>query len=71
MLNANDLKQLADKGISEQQIEEQLACFVKGFPYLEIAASASVEKGIRLYRRKTRQPIWVHGILTWLKINGS
>lgn len=46
MLNANDLKQLADKGISEQQIEEQLACFVKGFPYLEIAASASVEKGV-------------------------
>ena len=43
MLNANDLKQLADKGISEQQIEEQLACFVKGFPYLEIVASASVE----------------------------
>ena len=32
MLNANDLKQLADKGISEQQIEEQLAGFVKGFP---------------------------------------
>ena len=48
MLNANDLKQLADKGISEQQIEEQLACFAKGFPYLEIAASASVEKGIRV-----------------------
>lgn len=46
MLNANDLKQLADKGISEQQIEEQLACFVKGFPYLGISASASVEKGI-------------------------
>lgn len=46
MLNANDLKQLADKGISEQQIEEQLACFAKGFPYLEIAASASVEKGV-------------------------
>ncbi|MCS2891805.1 DUF4301 family protein [Parabacteroides faecis] len=48
MLNANDLKQLADKGISEQQIEEQLACFAKGFPYLEIAASASVEKGVRV-----------------------
>lgn len=46
MLNANDLKQLADKGISEQQIEEQLACFVKGFPYLGLSASASVEKGI-------------------------
>lgn len=46
MLNANDLQLLADKGISEKQIEEQLACFVKGFPFLEIAASASVDKGI-------------------------
>ena len=39
MLNANDLEQLKAKGISEKQIEEQLACFVKGFPFLEIAAS--------------------------------
>lgn len=46
MLNAKDLEQLASKGISEKQIEEQLACFVKGFPFLEIAASASVEKGV-------------------------
>lgn len=46
MLNAKDLEQLAAKGISEKQIEEQLACFVKGFPFLEIAASASIEKGI-------------------------
>ena len=29
MLNANDLEQLKAKGISEKQIEEQLACFVK------------------------------------------
>lgn len=46
MLNAKDLEQLTAKGISEKQIEEQLSCFVKGFPFLEIAASASVEKGI-------------------------
>lgn len=46
MLNATDLELLAKKGISEKQIEEQLTCFVKGFPFLEIAASASVEKGI-------------------------
>ncbi len=46
MLNANDLELLAAKGISEKQIEEQLACFVKGFPFLEITASASVERGI-------------------------
>lgn len=46
MLNAKDLELLKSKGISEQQIEEQLACFVKGFPFLELEASASVEKGI-------------------------
>ena len=39
MLNAKDLELLAAKGISEKQIEEQLACFVKGFPFLEITAS--------------------------------
>ena len=53
MLNANDLEQLKAKGISEKQIEEQLACFVKGFPFLEIAASASVEKGIMVISRGT------------------
>ncbi|RHJ80646.1 DUF4301 family protein [Parabacteroides sp. AM08-6] len=46
MLNAKDLELLTKKGISEEQINEQLACFVKGFPFLEIAASASVERGI-------------------------
>ena len=48
MLNAKDLELLAKKGISEQQINEQLACFVKGFPFLDITASASVEKGIQV-----------------------
>lgn len=48
MLSENDLKQLATKGISEQQIQEQLACFEKGFPFLEITASASVEKGLKV-----------------------
>lgn len=46
MLAQNDLELLSAKGISEQQIEEQLECFKKGFPYLEIVASASVDKGI-------------------------
>ena len=54
MLNANDLEQLNAKGISEKQIEEQLACFVKGFPYLEIAASASVEKGIMVIDKEAQ-----------------
>ena len=48
MFSVNDLKQLSGKGISRQQIEEQLSCFATGFPFLEIEASASVEKGIRV-----------------------
>lgn len=52
MLNANDLEQLKAKGISETQIEEQLASFVKGFPFLEIAASASMEQGIMVVSKE-------------------
>ena len=46
MLTESDFRQLNAKGISVEQIEEQLACFKKGFPYLPVQASASVEKGI-------------------------
>ncbi|MDH6356911.1 DUF4301 family protein [Parabacteroides sp. PF5-9] len=46
MLTVNDSKQLADKGISTEQIERQLASFRVGFPYLDVIASASTEKGI-------------------------
>ena len=52
MLNAKDFELLAAKGINEKQIEEQLACFKKGFPFLEIAASASVEKGIMVIKQE-------------------
>lgn len=45
MLTLEDKELLAKKGISEQQIEEQLACFEHGFPYLRLAAAASVENG--------------------------
>ena len=64
MLNANDLEQLKAKGISESKLEEQLQSFVKGFPFLEIKASASVEKGIMVIPQecgeitiKTRPPL--------------
>ena len=68
MLNAKDLELLAAKGISEKQIEEQLACFVKGFPFLEITASASVERGIRVIPQEQQAAIWMPGILTWQRI---
>lgn len=45
MLTQEDKELLLKKGISEAQIAEQLACFEKGFPYLELSAAASVENG--------------------------
>lgn len=45
MLTHEDKKLLAKKGISEEKIAEQLACFEKGFPYLKLSAAASVENG--------------------------
>lgn len=46
MITPQDKELLKSKGISEEQIAEQLACFKKGFPYLKLSAAASVEKGI-------------------------
>ena len=46
MLTQQDKEQLALKGISEQQIEEQLGCFKKGFPFLKLDAAASVKDGV-------------------------
>ncbi len=46
MITEKDKELLAHKGISEEKMEQQLNCFVKGFPYLQLAAAASVEKGI-------------------------
>ncbi len=47
MLTPEDLELLQSKDISLKQIEEQLACFSTGFPFLDITASASVTKGIK------------------------
>lgn len=46
MITPQDKDLLVKKGISEEQIAEQLACFEKGFPYLKLYAAASVEQGI-------------------------
>lgn len=46
MLTPEDKDLLVKKGISEEQIAEQLACFEKGFPFLKLDAAASIEKGI-------------------------
>lgn len=46
MITSQDKELLVKKGISEEQIAEQLACFEKGFPFLNLYAAASVENGI-------------------------
>ena len=46
MLSQQDLQQIAQKGISEQQIETQLGQFKTGFPFLKLKAAASIEDGI-------------------------
>ncbi len=45
MLTQEDRDLLSRKGISEERIREQLACFEKGFPFLRLFAAASVANG--------------------------
>ena len=46
MLTEQDLKQIAEKGISEEKLNAQLEEFKTGFPFLKLEAAASVERGI-------------------------
>lgn len=46
MLEEKDLRQLADKGISQQQIETQIKQFETGFPFLKLQAAAAIGRGI-------------------------
>ncbi|MBQ8225462.1 MAG: DUF4301 family protein [Bacteroides sp.] len=46
MITPQDKELLAKKGISEEQIADQLASFEKGFPFLKLSAAASVGNGI-------------------------
>ena len=46
MFTTEDLNLFVEKGIDIHVVEEQLAAFEKGFPFLRIASSASVDNGI-------------------------
>ncbi len=46
MITKKDEELLASKGITQEQFSGQLESFEKGFPYLELEAAASVERGI-------------------------
>ena len=61
MITPQDKELLENKGISEEQIAEQLACFEKGFPYLKLSAAASVEKGILAPDTDEQRNTWTLG----------
>ena len=46
MLSQQDLKQIAQKGITQEQIENQLNEFKTGFPFLKLEAAAGIGNGI-------------------------
>ena len=46
MLSQQDLKQIALRGITAEQIENQLNEFKTGFPFLRLEAAAAVGNGI-------------------------
>ena len=46
MLTQDDLKQIASKDITEEQVKHQLQQFESGFPFLKLEAAAAIGKGI-------------------------
>jgi len=46
MQTQDDLKQIAQKGITEEQIQTQLNEFKTGFPFLRLEAAAAIGKGV-------------------------
>lgn len=46
MISEKDQEMLKYKGISEEKLTAQLACFRTGFPYLRLAGAASTKRGI-------------------------
>lgn len=64
MLTHEDKELLAKKGISEAQIAEQLACFEKGFPFLQLSAAASIGNGILNPDAPNSSSTCRHGMLT-------
>lgn len=47
-ITETDKQVLLEKGISEDVLMEQLKSFEDGFPFLELSAAASVDKGIKI-----------------------
>ncbi len=46
MLSQEDLKQISEKGITEEQVKSQLNEFQTGFPFLKLEAAACIGRGV-------------------------
>jgi hypothetical protein len=55
MLSEKDKLLLEKKGISEEKLKEQLNFFNQGFPFLNLSAAASTQKGIRVIEPEDMQ----------------
>ena len=61
MLSQQDIKQIAQKGITPEQIENQLNEFKTGFPFLRLEAAAGIGHGIiapNADERKSFEAVW-------------
>lgn len=54
MMNEQDLKQIKEKGISEDLIAMQLKQFETGFPFLKLEAAAAIGQGIQAVDDESR-----------------
>ena len=59
MFTDNDLKQIANRGISMETIEKQVHDFKHGFPFIRLQAAATKENGIRTFNEKE-----IHELIT-------
>jgi len=55
MLTPTDRQLLKQQNISEEMLNEQLACFAKGFDFLDVKASATITKGIKTITSSQRK----------------
>ncbi|MDR1102515.1 MAG: DUF4301 family protein [Tannerella sp.] len=55
MLTEEDRQLLSEKQIPESRLKEQLACFSRGFPFMEIVAPATLQKGVCAFTQEERE----------------
>lgn len=55
MFTEKDLKQFNDKGIDVEKVNEQIAHFKKGFPFVKLYAPATKENGLRVLSEEEEQ----------------